>query len=87
MIKQELDKLSNDEKLIIIYWRIIDYPRVLSVEEIASRLKFTPQSISDTIKKFNHNIRLKLEIIAEQKELYLLLEQTYKLSYFSDGLA
>ena len=86
MIKQELDKLSNDEKLIIIYWRIIDYPRVLSVEEIALRLNFTPEFISETIKKFNHNVRLKLEIIAQQKELYLLLEQTYERRYILRGL-
>jgi hypothetical protein len=86
MLKQELDKLSNDEKLIIIYWRIIDYPRVLSAGEIQQRLNCLPSDVETAIKKFNHNIRLKLEVASLQKECRTLLEKTYKDSYWDSGL-
>jgi predicted DNA-binding transcriptional regulator len=69
MIKKELEKLSNDEKLIIIYWRIIEYPRQLRVDEIAKRLKYPPEYVLNSIKKFNHNIRLKLEMESIRSDL------------------
>jgi len=64
MIKKEFDKLSNNEKLIIIYWRVYATPRVLSADEIAKILYLDYQFVLDTIKKFQHNVRLKLELEA-----------------------
>lgn len=77
MIKKELEKLTNDEKLIIIYWRIIDCPKQLSVEEIVKRLKYPTEYVQSSIKKFNRNIRLKLEIEAQKKECIKLIQNTY----------
>ncbi len=69
MTKKEFDKLENDEKLVVIYWRIIDFPKELEIREIADRSRLSEQFVLNTIKKINYNFRLKLELFSLKKDL------------------
>lgn len=76
MLKKELGKLTNDEKLIIIYWKIIECPRQLSVDEISKCLKYPPEYIQNAIRKFKHNVRIRLEL-DQLKKLIVIAFQNY----------
>lgn len=77
LLKKEFDKLPNNEKLIIIYWRIIDYPRELSVAEISKRLTIEQGFILKTIKEFNKNCRAKVELFSQMKLYKNLIEEYF----------
>lgn len=63
MIKSELIKLSSAEIHVIFYWRILRFPKILTSKEISDLTNFQEDYIIDTIKKFNKNCRLKLELL------------------------
>lgn len=77
MIKQELLKLSPEERDIIFLWRILYYPKVLTAEEINKCSTHKVEVIQTTVQKFNRNCRLKLELYDHQKDLYKAMESFF----------
>lgn len=81
MIKKELLKLTPKERDVIFLWRIINYPKILSTDEIIKAAKgHRPAFIEKTIKKFNTNCRLKLEIYQHNKDL----ERIFKSFFYKE---
>jgi hypothetical protein len=83
MLKKELLKLTPEERDVIYLWRILSYPRTLSVEEIQKVASaHSVEFIENTIKKFNYNCRLRLEVYQHNKNL----GQAFGLIFLGGGL-
>lgn len=79
MIKKELLKLTPQERDVIFLWRVLPYPDKLTIKEIASQSTHDELFIKETITKFNHNCRIRLETKQFEQKLKDLLE-----SFFCD---
>lgn len=78
MLLKEFLKLTPEERDIIYYWRIL-YCKQITADKISHDLKYPPEIIQATILKFNHNVRLKWEIIDAQRRAKDLIR-----SFFCD---
>ncbi len=84
MIKKELLKLTPEERDVIFLWRIACYPKTITAENIVKQTKgqHSLEFIEKTIKKFNYNCRLRLEVYQHNKNL----GQAFGLIFLGGGL-
>ena len=61
MLKRELLKLTPEERDVIFLWRVIDYPKTQTPDEIVNCSVHKKDFVLITIKKFNRNCKAKLE--------------------------
>lgn len=82
MLKNELLKLTPEERDVIFLWRICSYPKVMTAEEIEKCTKgqHSAQFIRATIKKFNSNCRLRIELYQHNKDL----ERVFKSFFYRE---
>jgi len=81
LIRKELLNLTPKERDVIFLWRMLYYPKILSTDEIIKAAKgHRPEFIKKTIKKFNINCRLKLEIYQHNKDL----ERVFKSFFYKE---
>lgn len=70
MLTKELLKLTPKERDVIFLWRILSRPKILTAEEINAQCGYHSLTfIRKTIKKYNHNCRIKLEIYKFNKDI------------------
>lgn len=78
MLKKEILRLSPQQRDVIVIWRILFFPNIITVEEIHNLAPcHSIDFIRQAIKTFNSNCRAKLEFFDMQKTLKTAMEEIW----------